>query len=98
MKRIAATRALRPVRGAEGSKMPGSAALLELEELPPEVVELPLVWSFSTSVLQEVSPLMMPRLEARLKASQRLESVVLDSTLAPPRTSESLSKETLKID
>lgn len=36
-------RALRPVKGALGSKMDGSAALEELdEELPPEVV-LPLV-------------------------------------------------------
>jgi hypothetical protein len=92
---MAAITALRPVRGAEGSKMLESAALLELEELPPDEVVLPFVWAFSTSVEQRVSPLMMPRLAARLKESQRLESVVLDSTMAPPRTSERAPKVTL---
>lgn len=77
--------------------MPGSAALEELEELPPDEVVLPLVCSFSTSVVQEVSPLIMPRLAARLKASHRSASVVLDSTIAPPRTSERASKVTLSL-
>jgi len=43
MNRMAAMMALRPVRGALGSKMDESAALEELEDEPPLEVLLPLV-------------------------------------------------------
>ena len=43
MKSRAAMRALRPVRGADGSKIDGSAALEEEEDEPPDEVLLPLV-------------------------------------------------------
>jgi hypothetical protein len=43
MNRIAATRALNPVKGALGSKTDGSAALEELEEEPLDPVLEPLV-------------------------------------------------------
>lgn len=72
-------RALRPVRGALGSKTDGSAALEEdVEEPPPLVVLLPLVCGLASLTLHSVSPLMMPREAARLKASQRDWSSVLD--------------------
>lgn len=56
MNKMAAMRALRPVKGALGSKMEGSAALEELEEEPLSEVVLPLVCSLAWLVSHLVSP------------------------------------------
>lgn len=66
--------ALRPVKGALGSKMFESAALEELEEDPPLEVLLPLVCSLAWLVSHLVVPLMMFWLEALLKSSQSDDS------------------------
>lgn len=79
MKRMAAMIALRPVRGALGSKMEESAALDDEEEEPPlEVEVLPFVWALASLTLQVVSPLMMPCEAALLKSVHRESSLVLD--------------------
>jgi hypothetical protein len=81
--------ALRPVSGAEGSKLAFTAAELDVAAAPevPPPVAVGSIWGLALPVIHVLTPLMTPLECAELNWSQILVLVLVVCTFDPPRTS-----------
>jgi len=96
--KIAAMSALRPVRGAVGSKPAAAAEADDVDDDPeePPPVAVGFEAGFALPVIQVLTPLMTPLDAAELNWLQILALVLVVWTLDPPRTSCRTGRETLE--